>query len=103
MKVSLSANQLWLTCAVLLIAMFWLVPDLAFAQSAPAFGAGANNLKRDLISFLTPIVGIGIIVLGVMCAFGKINWMWFVGALFGVILIFGHEQIINWVRTSFSV
>lgn len=78
-----------------------LAPDLAFAASP--FGAGANTMKADIIAFLTPIIGIGIIVLGVFCAFGKINWMWFVGALFGIILIYGHEQIINWVRGAFGV
>lgn len=90
--------SLFLVFTVVAIAV---MPDLAFA--APSFGSGATTMKNDIINMLTPIIGIGIIALGIACAFGKLNWWWFAGAVFGIVLIYGHQQIINWVRQAFGV
>lgn len=99
MKKAQTTLPIFLT--LMALTLFLAFPELAFATSQ--FGAGATTFKSDLIAILTPIIGIGIIVLGVLCGFGKINWMWFAGAIIGIVLIFGHEQIISWVRSSFGV
>lgn len=84
-----------------LICVLAFAPEMAFAQTS--FSQGSARLKNDFIAILTPIIGLGLVALGVMCFFGKVNWMWFVGAIFGTILVFGHEQIINWFRSAFGV
>lgn len=79
-----------------------LTPTLAHAI-APLFAAGTTTFKNDIIAILTPIFGIAIIAVGVACWFGKISWNWFIGLVVGAILVFGNDQILLWVRTSFMV
>lgn len=76
-------------------------PDIVFA--APPLATGTKALKNDLIDILTPIIGIGMIGLGLACGFGKISWWWFAGAVVGIVLVFGHDQILSWIRGLFSV
>jgi type IV secretion system protein VirB2 len=89
------------TCLMLLLAVAMLyLPELAFAGP---FGSGASALKSDLIELLTPILGIVVIGCGIACAAGKLSWWWFVGVVVGIILVFGHQQIIDWIRGLFKV
>lgn len=82
-------------------AVLVLSSDAAFA--AAPFAAGGNTMKNDIIGLITPVIGIGIVALGLMCAFGKINWGWFVAAVIGIIIVYGNEQIISWVRSAFGI
>ena len=85
--------------AVLLFMSF--IPDLAFAQSP--FTGGAAQAKTDIIAIVAPIAGIAIIAVGLLCWFGKISWMWLVGVIVGVVLVFGNDQVITWFRGWFGV
>lgn len=78
----------------------WL-PDLALAASP--FAGGTSTLKSDLVTILTPVASIGIIALGALCAFGKITWWWLVGFIIGVVLIFGADQMVAWIRGTYGV
>lgn len=76
-------------------------PDLALCASP--FAGGTDTLKTDLVGILTPVAGIGVIALGVLCLFGKISWWWLVGFIIGVVLIFGADQMVSWMRSAFGV
>lgn len=83
------------------IAALMTIPELANALTS--FGAGAFGLKNEILMVLVPICGIAIIAIGFGCWFGKIAWQWLAGALFGTVLVFGHDQIITLIRSLFSV
>jgi type IV secretion system protein VirB2 len=78
-----------------------LFPVLAFA--AAPFAGGTSALKSDLLTIVAPIAGLAIIAVGVICWFGKISWTWFAGLIVGVILVFGNDQVVSWVRGMFGV
>lgn len=78
-----------------------LCPDVALAASP--FAGGTDTLKSDLVTILTPVAGIGVIALGALCLFGKISWWWLVGFIIGVVLIFGADQMVAWMRSAFGV
>lgn len=85
---------------VAFVGMLLMYPELALADP---FSAGAKSLKRDIIELLTPVIGLAIIGLGIACSMGKISWWWLGGAVVGTILVYGHEQIISWIRTAFGI
>lgn len=73
------------------------------ALAAQPFASGSSTLTADILAIVTPIVGLGVIAVGVLAWFGKIAWSWFGGLLVGVVLVFGHQQIIGWIRSIFGV
>ena len=85
--------------AVLLLMCF--LPDLAFAQSP--FTGGAAQAKTDFVAILAPIAGIAFIGVGLACLWGKISWMWLVGVVVGIVLLFGNDQMVTWIRGWFGV
>ncbi len=74
-----------------------------FAMAASPFTTGATGLSADTLAMLTPIAGIAIMVVGVLALFGKIHWMWLVGVIVGIVLVFGSDQIVTWLRGLFGV
>ena len=73
-----------------------LVPLLAGAEP---FADAGNQAKTFAMSLLTPVAGLVVIVVGVLCLAGRIAWG-FLGAAFVAFgLIFGHEQIVTMVRS----
>ncbi|EGL5344248.1 TrbC/VirB2 family protein [Salmonella enterica subsp. enterica serovar Ealing] len=72
------------------------IPGLCFADSP--FANATQSGQTDILTIITPIVGVGVMVVGLLCLFGKISWWWFIGVVIGIILVFGHEQIISWIR-----
>lgn len=84
-----------------------LVLFLAFlctgAYAQVPFAAGTATLTADVLAFVTPIAGIAIIAVGVLSWFGRVSWAWFAGLIFGVVLVFGHQQIVTWLRGLFGV
>lgn len=78
-----------------------LLPELAFA--APPFANSGTQLKSDLIQTLTPFAGIAVLVVGVLCLMGRVNWGWFIGGAVGVAMMFGSDQIVSWFRTLMGV
>lgn len=73
----------------------------AFAGSP--FATGATALQINLLTILTPVAAIAIMGSGALAWFGRISWLWFVGAIVGTVLVFGAPQIVTWVRAMFGV
>jgi type IV secretion system protein VirB2 len=78
-----------------------LLPGLAFAASP--FETGASGGKTAILAILTPVAGIAVMATGVAAGFGRISWFWFVGVVIGIILIFGNDQIVTWIRALAGV
>jgi type IV secretion system protein VirB2 len=77
------------------------LPALVFAGSP--FVTGATALQTNLITILTPIAVIGVIAIGVAAWFNKVAWGWAVAAMIGIVLVFGAQQIVTWIRGMFGV
>ncbi len=88
--------------ASFLLALGFLVPDLAAAQASP-FMTGATALQSNILAWLTPIAIILVMVLGGMAMANRMSWGWCVGAILGIAISFGAPQIVTWVRGMFGV
>ena len=88
--------------AALVILLVVMVPESALAQTGP-FSTGTTAFSTDLLTILTPLAVVATMVLGVLALFHVVNWAWFVGALGGIVLIFGAPQIVAWTRGLFGV
>ena len=86
------------TATTLLLSLF-----STAASAAQPFATGSSTLTADILAIVTPIVGLGVIAVGVLCWFGKMAWSWFGGLVVGVVFVFGHQQIIGWIRAIFGV
>ena len=84
--------------ALLLLA----IPELALAQQSP-FATGAGAVQVNMLAILTPIAAVAVMGSGALAWFGRISWMWFVGAIVGTVLVFGAPQIVAWIRAMFGV
>ncbi len=73
------------------------------ASAAAPFSGGTSGLSSDLVTILAPIAGIAIIAVAVLCWFGKISWWWFAGIVVGIVLFFGKDQVVTWIRGLFGV
>lgn len=82
---------------MLLATSLLVAPDLALAQTSP-FSTGATNLQQNILLWLTPIAVIAVMVLGVMAMANRISWAWCIAAVLGIIIAFGANDIVNWVR-----
>jgi type IV secretion system protein VirB2 len=85
-----------------LLALFWLLPDLAIAQASP-FMTGATALQTNILAWLTPVAVILVMVLGAMAMANRISWGWCIAAILGIAISFGSTQIVTWVRGMFGV
>ena len=85
-----------------LLALFVLVPGLAFAQASP-FMTGATALQTNILAWLTPVAVILVMVLGAMAMANRISWGWCIAAILGIAIAFGAPQIVTWVRGMFGV
>nr|UXE45445.1 hypothetical protein Hi04_10k_c4921_00022 [uncultured bacterium] len=74
----------------------------AFAQTSP-FQTGANSLVTNAIAIATPFAVLAIMVLAVVAMSGRISWGWPVGAVVGICVLFGTQQIVTWARGLFGV
>jgi type IV secretion system protein VirB2 len=77
------------------------LPAIAFAGSP--FATGAAALTTNVITILTPLAVIGVIAVGVAAWFNKVSWGWAVAAMIGIVLVFGAQQIVAWIRGMFGV
>ena len=89
--------------ALALLAVFYLLPDLALAQAASPFMTGATALQTNIIAWLTPVAIILVMVLGAMAMANRISWGWCIAAILGIAISFGATQIVTWVRGMFGV
>jgi type IV secretion system protein VirB2 len=86
-----------LICIVLLVS-----PELVYAQTSP-FQTGANSLLTNAIAIATPFAALAIMVLAVVAMSGRISWGWPIGAIVGICVLFGAQQIVTWARGLFGV
>lgn len=90
----MSSNTKRFTTLILCAVMLALQASPAWAQFTGA-GTQATNWAVQL---LTPLIPLGCIVVAIGCFVGRINWMWFGGALLGTALFFGRDQVISMFR-----
>ncbi|WP_245217909.1 TrbC/VirB2 family protein [Pseudomonas eucalypticola] len=75
----------------------------ALAMASNPFTTGATGLSSDTLAMLTPVAGIAVMAVGLLALFGRIHWMWLVGTIVGIVLVFGSDQIVTWIRGLFGV
>ena len=78
------------------------LPQLALAQASP-FQTGADSLVTNLVALATPVAVLAVMVLAIVAMSGRISWGWPIGALVGIGVIFGAQQIVTWARGIFGV
>ena len=88
--------------ALLMCLAYLVLPDLAWAQASP-FQTGANSLVTNAIAIATPFAVLAIMVLAVVAMSGRISWGWPIGAVVGICVLFGAQQIVTWARGLFGV
>ena len=71
------------------------------AQSV--FDTGAHSIVAWGLTIATPIAVLVVIGAGVAASVGKISWMWVLGGVIGIAVIFGSQQIVTWIRSLFGV
>lgn len=85
-----------------LIAIFCLgIQHLAYA--AGPFTTGSGALSTDILAILTPVAVIGVMALGAFAWFGRISWGTAAMSMIGIVLVFGAQQVVTWVRGLFGV
>ncbi len=84
-----------------LLSLLYLFPE--FAHAANPFSGGAATAKSDILAIVTPIAGIALIAVGLLAWFGKISWWWLAGLVVGIVLVFGNDQVVSWIRGWFGV
>ncbi|HJV67853.1 TrbC/VirB2 family protein, partial [Ideonella sp.] len=80
----------------LFVALAAALPVAAFADSP--FSTGASALPAQVLVILTPLAAVAVMGSGALAWFGRISWMWFIGAILGTVLVFGAPQIVTWIR-----
>jgi type IV secretion system protein VirB2 len=78
------------------------LPQLALAQGSP-FQTGADSLVTNLVALATPVAVLAVMVLAIVAMTGRISWGWPIGALVGIGVVFGAQQIVTWARGVFGV
>jgi type IV secretory pathway VirB2 component (pilin) len=75
-------------------------PIVLYAQSP--FDTGAENLITDFQTFAAPVAVVVVIALGIAVLVGSLSWAWLVGAIGGIALIFGAQDVVDWIRNLFG-
>ena len=86
---------------LLILMVACVLPDVAMAASP--FATGTSAFSPALLTILTPFAAIAFMATGVGALTGKISWMWFAGCIVGIVLIFGANQLVTWIRSLFGV
>ncbi|PPD24670.1 TrbC/VirB2 family protein (plasmid) [Methylomonas sp. EFPC1] len=86
---------------LLIVVLCLTVEHIAYA--AGPFTTGAGALNADILAILTPVAVIAVMVLGALAWFGRISWTVAVASMLGIVLVFGAQQIVTWVRGLFGV
>lgn len=77
-----------------------LAPVLA---GAVPFVQAGTEAKSFLITLLTPVVGIGLLVLAAFAIFGKLSWILVGCTAIAVVGVFGNDQVVSMFRGWFGV
>ena len=86
---------------VIIAALGLLIPQLVLA--AGPFTSGASSLSQDILTILTPVAVIAVMVAGALAWFGRISWVLAISIMAGIVLVFGSQQIVTWIRGLFGV
>ena len=86
---------------VILAGVILIRPELAFA--AGPFTSGTTSLAQDILTILTPVAVIAVMAAGALAWFGRISWVLAISVLVGIVLVFGSQQIVSWIRGLFGV
>ena len=80
-------------------------PNLAFAQAGGGspFDTGLSSLESNIIAWLTPLAIILVMALGAMAMANRMSWGWCIAAMLGIVIAFGAERIVIWIRGMFAV
>ena len=73
------------------------------AWAGSPFATGATAFQVNMLTILTPVAVIAVMGSGALAWFGRISWIWFIGAIVGTVLVFGAPQIVAWIRGMFGV
>lgn len=73
------------------------------AYAAGPFDSGSEALSDDILTILTPVAVIAVMVLGALAWFGRVSWGLAVSSMLGIVLVFGSQQVVTWVRGLFGV
>lgn len=71
--------------------------------AAGPFTTGSGALSTDILAILTPVAVIAVMALGALAWFGRVSWGHAVTGMVGIVLVFGSQQIVTWVRGLFGV
>jgi len=74
-----------------------------WAMAAGPFTSGTTSLAQDILTILTPVAVIAVMVAGVLAWFGRISWVLAISVMAGIVLVFGSQQIVSWIRGLFGV
>jgi len=89
------------TVIVIIAGLGLFVPELAFA--AGPFSSGATSLSQDILTILTPVAVIAVMAAGALAWFGRVSWVLAISVMAGIVLVFGSQQIVTWIRGLFGV
>ena len=84
-----------------IVSLSLLMPELAFA--AGPFTSGASSLSQDILTILTPVAVIAVMAAGALAWFGRVSWVLAISVMAGIVLVFGSQQIVTWIRGLFGV
>lgn len=90
----MNRNPNRITAYVLMAGLLALQMSPALAQFTQAGTQGTNWV----VQVLTPVISLAVGVVGILCLTGRIPWGWFLGAVIGIGLFFGRDQIVSLVR-----
>lgn len=85
---------------------FVMLAALLALQAPPAlaqFTGAGTQATNWVVQLLTPLIPLACGVFGVLCFIGRINWLWFAGALLGTCLFFGRDQVVTMFRAWLGV
>ncbi len=99
MKRFVSDRQTLIRCMALVAA---LLPLQALAQASPWL-TGANSMVTNAQAWLTPFAVLLLIGAAFFAMANRISWAWPLSIMAGIVIGFGANQIVGWVRGMFSV
>ncbi len=86
------------TIGMLLIALFFLAPDIAMAEP---WDSAAQKVLDIFTGGLARILAIiAVIACGIAAIAGKLSWDWAIKIIIGIVLIFGAAAIVDYIISA---
>ena len=103
MKIKKTGTALFSTAIMSILILFLVAVAPEMALAASPFSTAATAFKADAVVILQIGAFIAVMAVGILCACGKIHKGWLAGCVLGIILIFGAEQFIAFIRGAAGV